>query len=78
MATAINLQFSQPLPMRSRAQSVGNAHGSATRLRVVEARPAETGCEVVLSPEEYRQFEEVLAEPARVIPELAALLRRRR
>jgi hypothetical protein len=56
--------------------------GDASSRRPVRALartqvPAD-GCDVVLSPDDYREFEAQLTAPPRVIPELAAMLRRHR
>lgn len=75
MATAI--QFPE---QTVRHQTSGLARGRGAALRLVEDSPecSANGCEVVLSNEEYVAFRELVEQPPRVLPGLAAMLRERR
>jgi hypothetical protein len=73
MATAIDLTPVRPF---RGPQTSGRTSGGLSEFRLVTCLPEATnGCGVVLSPNEYAAFEQMLDRPARVIPELAALLR---
>jgi hypothetical protein len=76
MATAI--KYTTDEPVRGFHTSSGMAGSSASLLRLIPSPPETNACEVVLSPTEYVEFRRMLDAPARVIPELAELLRVRR
>lgn len=72
MATAIDLTPVRPF---RGPQTSARTSGGLSQFRLVTSLPEANGCEVVLAADEYAAFEQMLERPARVIPELAALLR---